>query len=392
MCFVLRAALAAELVNVRFGGDAATTRIVIDADGPISAPATPLVSQGRLTLSLGGLTTRQPSAGQGKGLISGWRFEPRDARVVLEVKEPVTVTHRFLLPPADGRDTFRYVMDIARAGGPSDDPLPLTRAEISGREASAPLPPALKTHLASMAAAAPDRPRAPRARGGVRMKVIVLDPGHGGHDPGARGADGNEKDVTLAAAQILKAQLARSGHYRIVLTRETDTFVPLEERVRIARRAHADLFLSLHADSAGSDTAPHGASVYTLSDGAVSRVNYVVNQSEWLSRTGASNPAVGRLLLDLSQRNTRNRSAVFAGLLVDEISGKVDMLPRSQRDAGYFVLLAPDVPAALLEMGFITNPGDEARLTDPAQARKLMDAVAGAIDTYFHAQAALADN
>ena len=224
------------------------------------------------------------------------------------------------------------------------------------------------------------------------MKVIVPDPGHGGHDPGARGADGNEKDVTLAAAQILKAQLARSGHYRIVLTRETDTFVPLEERVRIARRAHADLFLSLHADSAGSDTAPHGASVYTLSDGDVSRVNYVVNQSEWLSRTGASNPAVGRLLLDLSQRNTRNRSAVFAGLLVDEISGKVDMLPRSQRDAGYFVLLAPDVPAALLEMGFITNPGDEARLTDPAQARKLMDAVAGAIDTYFHAQAALADN
>jgi len=384
------AARAAELVNVRFGGDASTTRIVLDADGPVSAAAMPLAGPGRLTLALTGVETRQPSAGEGKGLVAGWRYEPRGARVVLELKQPVTVIHRFLLPPADGRATFRYVLDVAPQAPPSDDPLPLTPAEIAAREPLAVAP----ERLAAPRSAPPSgRPRIARPDALESVKTIVIDAGHGGHDPGARGAEGNEKDVTLAAAQILKDRLGRSGRYRVVLTRDSDAFVALEDRVRIARRAHADLFLSLHADSAGSDTAPHGASVYTLSDGAVARVTHVVSQSEWLNRTGTSaNPAVGRLLLDLSQRNTRNRSAIFAGLLVNEISGKVDMLPRSQRDAGYFVLLAPDVPAALLEMGFITNPGDEARLTDPAQTRRLMDAVAEAIDTYFRAQVTLADN
>ena len=104
----------------------------------------------------------------------------------------------------------------------------------------------------------------------------------------------------------------------------------------------------------------------------------------------ANDPAVGQILLDLTQRSTRNRSAVFAGLVVDRISDRVDMLPRSHRDAGYFVLLAPDVPAALLEMGFITNPDDESRLTDADQRGRLMDGVAQAIDAYFTGQTKLA--
>ena len=223
-------------------------------------------------------------------------------------------------------------------------------------------------------------------------KVIVVDAGHGGHDPGARSLVRNEKDITLATALALKTRLEMSGRYRVVLTRDSDVFVPLEERVRIARRAGADLFISLHADSAGSDPTPHGASVYTLSDHGQTRVHNVLGANEWFTHAGKgrADPGVGQILLDLTQRSTRNRSAEFASALIDHISDKVDLLPRSQRDAGYFVLLAPDVPAVLLEMGFITNPSDELRLTDPDQRARLVSGIAAAIDSYFDPQLRLA--
>jgi N-acetylmuramoyl-L-alanine amidase len=216
-------------------------------------------------------------------------------------------------------------------------------------------------------------------------KVIVVDAGHGGHDPGAQSGSSNEKDITLAAAKALKARLERTGRYQVVMTRDTDTYITLQDRVAVARQVGADLFISLHADSAGDNAAAHGASVYTLSEQGSGRVTRVLQRNEWFARTGAraSDPAVGQILLDLTQRSTRNRSAVFAGLLLDHISERVDLLPRSHRDAGYFVLLAPDVPAALLEMGFITSPDDEARLTNAEERGKLMDGVADAIDAYF---------
>jgi N-acetylmuramoyl-L-alanine amidase len=223
-------------------------------------------------------------------------------------------------------------------------------------------------------------------------KVIVIDAGHGGHDPGAQSADASEKDITLAAALSLRSRLERTGRYKVVMTRSTDVFIPLDARVQIARRAGADLFIALHADSAGTDSGPHGASVYTLSEHGETRVGEVLGHDEWFTHTGAkSDPGVGRILLDLTQRSTKNRSAIFAGLLVARLSDKIDLLPRSHRDAGYFVLLAPDVPAVLLEMGFISSPTDEARLTDPSQRGELMDAVAQAIDAYFAGQTELAE-
>ena len=216
-------------------------------------------------------------------------------------------------------------------------------------------------------------------------KIVVIDAGHGGRDVGARGGSSDEKDLNLAAALALKARLERTGRYRIVLTRGDDTFVALDERVRIARRAHADLFISLHSDSAGVDGGPHGASVYTLSDSGVSRVRTVLAPDDALSRAGGPKAArgVNQILIDLSQRSTRNRSAEFASVLLDRIGHTVDLLPRSHRDAGYFVLLAPDVPAVLLEMGFVTNPDDEARLASREQRHAFMDRVGDAIDDYF---------
>jgi len=246
----------------------------------------------------------------------------------------------------------------------------------------------MTTTLRTCALGRADASARPRAH--VR-KVVVIDAGHGGHDPGAQSGATAEKDLTLAAARALKARLERGGHYRVVMTRAADVYVPLESRVQIARRAGADLFISLHADSAGADPSTHGASVYTVSDHGEERVTQVLGRNEWFNRTGArADPAVGQILLDLTQRSTRNRSAIFAQLMIDRLGDRIDLLPRTHRDAGYFVLLAPDVPAVLLEMGFISSPDDAARLADPVSRGKLMDAVAGAIDAYFTTQSRLA--
>ncbi len=268
-------------------------------------------------------------------------------------------------------------------------PSPGAAQRLASASADKPVAAIAKPAPSPIARPAPARAPAPAGRG---LKVIVVDAGHGGHDPGARSLVRNEKDLTLAAALNLKARLEKMGRYKVVLTRDSDVFIPLESRVQIARKAGADLFISLHADSAGSDPTPHGASIYTLSDSGQTRVNYVLGPHEWFANTGGKRTDVGvrQILLDLTQRSTRNRSSQFASVLIEHISDKVDLLPRSHRDAGYFVLLAPDVPAVLLEMGFITNPGDEMRLTDPAQRDRLMGGVAAAIDAYFSGATRLA--
>ena len=211
----------------------------------------------------------------------------------------------------------------------------------------------------------------------------MIDAGHGGKDPGSLGANGYEKDINLAAALTLADQLGKTGRYKVVLTRSTDVYIPLEDRVRVAQRAGADLFISLHSDS-GPEADLKGASVYTLSDKGTARSARFVAQDNWLMKASLSgDQGVRDILFDLTQRATRNRSAVFAQTLVSNIEGKAPMLRRSHRDAGFMVLLAPDVPAVLLEMGFVSTPDDEARLRDPAARARLMSAVARAIDTHF---------
>jgi N-acetylmuramoyl-L-alanine amidase len=273
------------------------------------------------------------------------------------------VRRRFLLPPADGIDHYRYVVDIA----PGAAPAPVKLASVPAATSAKPRPRLVKAHAKPLSL----------------KKVIVIDAGHGGHDPGAIGAQGYEKDVNLAAAKALKTRLERSGRYRVVLTRGADVYVPLESRVRIAQRADADLFLSLHSDSA-PDADLRGASVYTLSDKASGRSARFVSGDDWFMKASLTgDQSVSDILLDLTQRATRNRSAAFAQMLVNRIEGKAPLLRRSQRDAGFMVLLAPDVPAVLLEMGFVSNPDDETFLRDPVHRARLMDAVGDAIDDYF---------
>jgi len=355
------------ITRLRLGGDEVETRVVIDLGRAVSAKLDAADGPTReVVLVLPNVGASAAMEGQGRGLVQAWKVEnrPGGGRLTLQLVRPGQVRRRFLLPPTDAVSNYRYVVDI-------DAVKPDAQAPVEAVPVAMTPPPTLPRH---------------------DKKVVVIDAGHGGQDPGAQSGKHQEKNITLEAAEALKSRLERGGRYKVVMTRSTDVYVPLEQRVQIARRAGADLFISLHADSAGPDAGTHGASVYTLSDQGGARVTQVLDRHEWFSRMAAreGDPAVGQILLDLTQRNTRNRSAVFAQMLVDRIAERVDLLPRSHRDAGYFVLLAPDVPAVLLEMGFITSPEDERRLVDPGQRGRLMSAVSDAIDVYFASQGRLA--
>ena len=366
---VARGSATTGLLKVRLGGDQTETRVVLDLDRSVTGKLVSDGADGKVVVSLPRIDTATDLRGGGQGLVRRWNVErgPTAVKLHLDLARNAQVHRRFLLPPGDGVKTYRYVIDLRASGA-------LTPS---------------KTPLTAMTARAPTKaaPLITRPAGRSGPRVVVIDPGHGGKDSGAPGRAAIEKDITLAAAKALKARLERTGRYRVVLTRATDVYIPLESRVRIARAADADLFISLHADS-GPTTATRGASVYTLSERGESRVTKVLRKDDWLmpvSLPGADR-TVGEIILDLTQRSTRNRSAEFAELLLTSIADETTLLRRSHRDGNLLVLLAPDVPAVLLEMGFINNPDDERQLTDPAKRNRLMNAVGDAVDAWFNRQ------
>jgi N-acetylmuramoyl-L-alanine amidase len=373
------ATAAVRVMKVRLGGDVEQTRIVMDLDQAATGKLISDGSDGRAVLVLSGATALSDLQGGAQGLVKDWLVDQTGggARLQMDLAAGAHIKRRFLLPPADGIDHYRYVVDVALA--------PTGMATQTAAPPVLNLPPPVTLATATAAVAAKLRPQIVPARTTTLTlkKVIVIDAGHGGHDPGAQGQLGYEKDINLAAAKALKARLERSGRYRVVLTRDADVYVPLDSRVRIAQRAGADLFLSLHSDS-GPEPSLRGASVYTLSDKATGRSARFVSRDDWFMKASLTGDrGVSDILFDLTQRATRNRSAGFAQILVGRIEGKQTLLRRSQRDAGFMVLLAPDVPAVLLEMGFVSNAEDEAFLRDAGQRNRLMNAVGDAIDDYF---------
>jgi N-acetylmuramoyl-L-alanine amidase len=229
---------------------------------------------------------------------------------------------------------------------------------------------------------------APKPVSKVR-RVVAIDAGHGGKDPGAIGSASatREKDVTLGAALALRNLLESRG-YVVAMTREGDQYLTLPERVGVARRAQADLFISLHADSS-PNAQTKGASIYTLSEAGSDRAKGEAQKRNWELdlESQPNSPEVEKILLDLAQRDAKNRSAQFARELQDALSPVAPMLQNAHRQRGFFVLLAPDMPAVLLEMGFLTNSEDEARVADPRRRREMMAAVADAVDSFFTAPA-----
>jgi len=237
--------------------------------------------------------------------------------------------------------------------------------------------------LASEAAEAAPRRRAPAAS----LPLVVLDPGHGGKDPGTIGVTGTqEKRITLAAATELKRQLEATGRCRVAMTRGRDVFIPLAGRVDFARKRDAALFVSLHADSAPG---ARGASVYTLSDRATDALSAGLAQRENRAdlrgglRLPPVSPDVERILFSLVRQETRAGSDRMANAVVRSLGGEVPLLPNTHRQAAFAVLKAPDIPSVLVEMGFLSDRRDEAALKLPAHRAKVAKALAQGIHRWL---------
>lgn len=374
-----RAAPAAELslLDIRFGDHTETTRVVLDLSGPTRYRAFALSQPHRIVVDMPPMTARVAASGHaGVGLVLGYRFARFSAsasRLVLDVAAPARIERSFLLPPEGGLG-HRLVIDLRRSTAAAPAP---------GRPAAAAAAPAPRTPL-------------PTARPGPRrLRTIAVDAGHGGADPGAIGANGvYEKDLTLPYARALKRALEAVPGYRVVLTRDRDEYIPLRRRIAIAREAGAELFVSLHADSL-KNRATRGASVYTLSETASDKEAAALaakeNRSDIIAGVNLNrqNDEVTSILIDLTQRETKNRSARYANLLLAEIRKSARVLKRSHRFAGFAVLKAPDVPSVLVELGYLSNH-DEARFLASASGRRtLVAAIVRATRAYFRQTEAL---
>jgi N-acetylmuramoyl-L-alanine amidase len=231
--------------------------------------------------------------------------------------------------------------------------------------------------------------KSPAAKPIARRPIVVLDPGHGGLDPGAIGLSGvYEKDIALDAARLVARQLETSRRYRVVFTRTSDEFVPLQDRVARARAAEGDLFLSIHADAL-PDPEMRGASVFTLSEKASDKEAAALaareNKVDLIAGIDLSRhaPEVSSILIDLARRQTNNQSIQLARRLVIDLGQDVLMLNNSHRSAGFAVLKAPDIPSALVEMGCLSNRQEEHALRMPSYRQKVAIGIARSISDYF---------
>lgn len=295
------------------------------------------------------------------------QFDPATSRLVVEVNVPV----RILKAGPEGAD--KLVVTIQ----------PLTPVATAPK-ATAP--------VAATAQASPfaqlEPPAAPTVKEN-KKPLIVIDPGHGGQDPGALGvSEAREKNVTLAMAKAVREGLLRTGRYRVILTRDNDTYIPLQGRVDIGRRAKADVFISLHADSNPRPEA-RGLSVYTLSETAsddeAGALAERENKSDIIAGLdlNTADEDVASILIDLTQRETMNKSAILADTLVENLHPKINKLTSTHRFAGFRVLKAPDVPSVLIEMGFLSNQSDERLLQSKEYESVLTASIIKGLDAYM---------
>lgn len=364
--------------DARLAGDGERTRLVIDLSRSVPLGAFTLADPYRVVIDVPDVVFTLPaSAGQeGRGLVSAYRFglfAPGKARIVMDVSGPVTIDKAFVLEPMDGQPA-RLVVDLVktdRATFLKTVAAPVRRLQ----EAAIPKPEAVDP--------------------GDTRPVIVLDPGHGGIDPGAVNPAFSitEKELTLKIAAMLGSKLNASGHYRAILTRDGDTYVSLGQRVRIARENGARLFISLHADSLSArDGDVRGATVYTLSDRAsdaeAQRLVDNENKADMIAGLDLSEePAdVAGILFDLAQRETRNFSAQFARSLANNVAEAARMHKAPLKSAGFKVLKAPDVPSVLFELGYLSSTKDLELMTSSDWQSKVTDAMVTAIEAYFAAQ------
>jgi N-acetylmuramoyl-L-alanine amidase len=374
--------------DARLAGDDKQTRLVIDISHKIDMRAFALADPYRVVIEIPQVDFRLPpdTGEHGRGIIKAFRYGlvmSGQSRIVLDLTGPVRVTKAFVLDPVDGQPA-RMVLDLIAV-----DRETFLRAA------------AIDNHLPRLPPSYPP-PHAGEGREGAGhfdreehttdpRPVVVLDPGHGGIDPGTRAPSGElEKDLVLEFASMLRAKLEATGKYRVMMTRADDTFVELSERVRFARQQQAQLLISIHCDAlARGEGEAEGATIYTLSDKATDaeaqRLADAENRADIIAGVDlATEPdEIADILIDLAQRETKTFSAHFARDVVKEMRTAARLHKRPQRSAGFKVLKAPDVPSVLIELGYVSNARDLKQLISESWRSRTGDAIVHAVHTYF---------
>ncbi len=381
----------------RLGGDGRKTRFVVDLSKALRFNAYVLHDPYRVIVDLEEVNFQLPQGlgTTGRGLVEAYRyglFGPGRSRIVMDANAPIIIEKAFMLESRDGFPA-RLVIDVTRV-----DPAEAQRnAGLKHSDPSGPLKSQKTAKLTgdeTLGVKPKARPKPPSPSKKRARPVIVIDPGHGGVDPGASGRKGAaEKTIVFKFAKELSRKLRASGKFSVHMTRNKDTFVRLRDRVRYARERDADLFISIHADAIRRGDA-RGATIYTLSEKASDKEAEALarkeNRSDIIAGIdlGDANDEVTGILIDLAQRETKNHSVDFAKHVVKSLSRVTRMNKRPHRFAGFRVLKAPDVPSVLLELGYLTNRTDEKLLTSSKWRAKTAQAMVTAIGRYFAARLA----
>ncbi len=366
--------------EARLGGDQARTRFILELSRTIELTAFLLADPYRVVLDLPQVTFRlPPKAGEsGRGLIKAFRFGlvmPGGSRIVIDATGPVRIDKAFVLDPIDGQPA-RLVLDLVA-----------TDRETFMRELAL----AAKPRIAE----SPKPPRDATQEKADARPVIVLDPGHGGMDSGTTAPNGvSEKTLVLEFANELRERLEKTGRYRVVMTRSDDRFIPLADRVRIARAHKAALFVSVHADAlARPDGETRGATIYTLADTAsdaeAARLADLENKADVIAGVDLSGEPdeVADILIDLTHRETKTLSAQFARGLANELKTAARLHKQPLRSAGFRVLKAPDVPSVLVELGYVSSPHDLRLMSSEAWRRRAAESMVQAVSGFFSGRA-----
>ncbi len=395
-------AASAQIQSVGIAGDGQYTRITLAS----STPLDPVIALGQdEDLGLIKVQPQQysvdPNAYLGEPVGGVFAYTLKSDHILFELDLPMMVVRELDLPPTGSETLFRYVIDLSavsetrftravRADASRFNATPVVASVSVRAPFERPQDPVADINEAASAPSA--KPwsliqMAELAAAARRKHVVVIDPGHGGRDPGALAVNGGEEaDIVLKTALFLKTLLENDPRYEVRLTRETDIYVEHEDRVSMAREWGADLFISLHADAALKPNI-FGASVYTISTRGERRIEGTAKQHGWeIPIEDGTSEEVSGILEDLVLRETKSNSAIFAEVLVPELERAGPLLRNTHRQGNLFVLLAPDVPAVLVEIGFLTNGADSRRLKSATGRAESARAIKRAIDTYFDRQ------
>jgi N-acetylmuramoyl-L-alanine amidase len=372
--------------DVRLAGDSKQTRFVLDLDKAIPFRAFALADPYRVIVDIPQVNFQLPAGAgtTGRGLIKAFRYGlvmPGGSRIVFDLTGPVRIANNYVLAAANGQPS-RLVVELEEVDRTAF-------VQSLGVESRPELKPAIADAADVTAAAAAAAVPKPAAAADLRP-VIVIDPGHGGIDNGTRSGAESEKNLVLGFGLALRDRIEQSGKYRVVMTRSDDTFIPLADRVRIARNQSAALFVSIHADALPRrEGDAQGATIYTLSDRAsdaeAERLAETENKADAIGGVNLTEEPteVADILIDLAQRETRNFSNRFARLLAGEMKNTARMYKHPLKSAGFRVLKAPDVPSVLVELGYVSNKSDLEHLVSENWRSKTVGSMAQAIDAFF---------